>query len=113
VTLPQTFSPRTIRDVEEAAAWLAERDGGEQLARRFARAVGAAAGRIARRPMLGHRRLALLPDPYRFHAVTGFDDLLVYDIERVAPPILRVLHMSRDLGPLLADFLDAPRTSRD
>jgi toxin ParE1/3/4 len=45
-----------------------------------------------------------LPDPFRFRRVTGFPYLLIYNAERPAPAILRVLHMARDLGPLPADL---------
>ena len=106
--LPRNLAPQAIRDVEDAAAWFADGPGGKPLARRFARAVAAAAGRVSLRPLLGHRRLELLPDPYRFYAVRGFDYLLVYNAARAEAPIARVLYMGRDLGPLLADLRDAP-----
>jgi plasmid stabilization system protein ParE len=108
VRLPHNLAPQAIRDVEAAVAWFADGPGGEPLARRFARAVVAAAGRISQRPLLGHRRLELLPDPYRFYAVRGFDYLLVYNTARAGAPIARVLYMGRDPGPLLADLRDAP-----
>jgi toxin ParE1/3/4 len=110
VRLPHNLAPQAIRDVEDAAAWFADGPGGELRARRFARAVAAAAGRVSRRPLLGHRRLELLPDPYRFYAVTGFDYLLVYNTARTGAPVARVLYMGRDLGPLLADLRNAPET---
>ena len=62
------------------------------------------------RPFRGHRRLELSPDPYRFYAVTGFDELLVYNTARTGAPVARVLYMGRDLGPLLADLRDPPET---
>jgi plasmid stabilization system protein ParE len=108
VRLPHNLAPQAIRDVEDAAAWFADGPGGEPLARRFARAVAAAAGRVSQRPLLGHRRLSLLPDPYRFYAVRGFDYVLVYNTARTGAPVARVLYMGRDLGPLLADLRDAP-----
>ena len=98
------FAPQALRDVEDAADWLASAQGGPLLARRFATAVIEAAERIERRPLLGHRRPELLPDPFRFRRVTGFPYLLVYDAKRPVPVILRVLHMARELGPLLADL---------
>jgi hypothetical protein len=61
----------------------------------------------------GYCRPALLPDPYRFYAVTGFAYLLVYHAERVGAPVAGVLYLGRDLGPLLADLLDAPRPARN
>jgi toxin ParE1/3/4 len=100
------LAPQAIRDVEDAAEWLADGRGGLPLARRFASAVVEVTDRIARRPLLGHRRPELLPDPFRFHAVTGFPYLLVYNAERSMPNVLRVLLMSRDLGLLLARFAE-------
>ncbi len=101
------FAPQAARDVEDAVDWFADGPGGTALARRFLAAVIEAAEQVGRRPLLGHRRLELLPEPFRFHRVRGFPFLLVYDAERAEPTILRVLHMARDLGPLLAD-LDIP-----
>ena len=105
--LPRNLAPRAIRDVETAAEWLADSPGGETLARRFVRAVGEATNRVAQRPLLGHRRPELLPDPYRFYAVKGFAYLLVYNTARDGAPVARVLYMGRDLGPLVADLRDA------
>ena len=106
--LPHNLAPQAIRDVEDAAAWFADGPGGKSLARQFARAVAVAADRVSQRPLLGHRRLELLPDPYRFYAVSGFDYLLVYNTARTGAPVARVLYMGRDLGQLLADLRDAP-----
>ena len=74
------------------------------LARRFLTVVIEAAARFSQRPLLGHRRTDLLPDPFRFRHITGFPFLLVYNADRPAPVILRVLRMPRDLEPLLADL---------
>lgn len=104
----RNFAPQAVRDVEDAADWLADGPGGEALARRFLAAVAEAAGRVAQRPFLGHRRLELLPDPYRFHAVKGFSYLLIYNSMRTGSPVARVAYMGRDLGTLLADLRDRP-----
>ena len=40
----------------------------------------------------------------------GFDYLLVYNAEHPDRLILRVVHMARDLRPLLADLPDPPET---
>ena len=108
MTLPRNFAPQAVRDVEDAAAWLADGPGGDPLARRFLTAVADAAGRIAQRPLLGHRRVELLSDPYRFYAVRGFSYLLVYNTARAGAPVARVVYMGRDLGPLLADLREPP-----
>lgn len=39
--------------------------------------------------------------------MTGFDYLLVYNAERTDAPVARVVHMGRDLGPHLADLVNA------
>ena len=52
--------------------------------------------------MLGRVRPELLPSPYRVWRVTGFPYLMVYNAERTPPVVLRVLHMARDLAPLLS-----------
>lgn len=104
------FAPQAVRDVEDATDWLANSPGGTPLARRFLTAVIEAAERIGQRPFLGHRRTDVLPDPFRFRRVIGFPYLLIYNAERPAPAILRVLHMARDLEPLPADLTDAFNT---
>ena len=98
----RNLAPQAIRDVEEAATWLA-RDGDLAIARRYLSAVVEAIGRIERRPLLGRSRSELLPAPFRFRAVTGFPYLLVYDAEPSPPRVYRVLHMARDLPNQLKD----------
>ena len=66
------------------------------------------ARRIVDRPTLGRARPELLPRPYRFWRVAGFPYLMVYNAERDPPVVLRVLHMARDLGPLLAELAGSP-----
>ena len=104
MTGPRHFAPQAVRDIEAAADWLADSPGGSPIVRRFLAAVIDAAGWVSQRPLLGHRRLDLLPDPFRFHRIRGFPYLLIYNAARPEPVILRVLHMARDLGPLLADL---------
>ena len=60
------------------------------------------------RPQLGHRRLELLPPQFRFWAVKGFDYLIVYNAEHPDRLVLRVVHMARDLVPLLAGLAETP-----
>ena len=106
MTWPEQFAPRAIRDVEEAVDWLAD-NGGPDIARRMARAVVEAARRVVERPLVGRVRPDLLPADFRVWAVQGFPYLLVYDGRRSPPKIERVLHMARDLQPLLAEFASA------
>jgi plasmid stabilization system protein ParE len=57
------FAPQAVRDVEDAADWLANSPGGTPLARRFLTAVIEAAERIGQRPLLGHQRTELFAGP--------------------------------------------------
>lgn len=63
-----------------------------------------AARRVVERPLIGHVRPELLPHPFRVWAVQDFPYLLIYDAGTVPPKILRVLHMARDLAPLVSDL---------
>ena len=59
---------------------------------------------LAMRPALGRVRPDILGAPYWFWSLPGFSYVLVYD-PRVEPvQIVRVLHTSRDLRPLLSDL---------
>ncbi|MGH7044224.1 MAG: type II toxin-antitoxin system RelE/ParE family toxin [Acetobacteraceae bacterium] len=105
---PRNLSPRALRDIDTAVDDIATSVAGPVFADRFAVAVADAAEQIARRPLLGHRRVELLPPRFRFWAVKGFDYLLVYNAEHPDRLILRVVHMARDLAPLLAEFAETP-----
>jgi plasmid stabilization system protein ParE len=107
VSWPEEFAPGAIRDVEGAVDWFYDR-GGPDVARRMAVATVEAARRIVERPLMGHARPDVLPAPFRFWAVSGFPYLLVYDASAAPPKVLRVLHTSRDLPPLLVELRDAP-----
>jgi len=99
---PPNLSRQAVRDIEQAVDDMIEHGAPPAYAERFAVAVAQTAEKIARRPVLGHRRLELLPEQFRFWAVRGFDYLLVYNAEHPERRVLRVVHMARDLGPLLA-----------
>jgi plasmid stabilization system protein ParE len=103
---PNNLSPRALRDIDKAVDDIATSIAGPAFADRFAVAVADAAVWVARHPHLGHRRLELLPCRFRFWRVKGFDYLLVFDAEHPDRRVLRVVHMARDLGPLLADLRD-------
>lgn len=105
---PRNLSPRALRDIDKAVDDIATSVAGSAFADRFAVAVADASERVARRPLLGHRRLELLPPRFRFWAVKGFDYLLVYNAEHPDRLVLRVVHMGRDLSPLLADLAETP-----
>jgi toxin ParE1/3/4 len=103
---PDLFAPAARQDLREALTWIA-RDN-EATAEALLEAALRSARRIAERPLLGRLRLDLLPSPYRFWRVPGFPYLLVYNAERHPARVLRVLHMARDLGPLLGGLREWP-----
>lgn len=103
---PDLFGPAARRDLREALDWIAREN--EAAAEALLQATLRGARRIVELPLLGRLRLDLLPPPYRFWRVAAFPYLIVYNAARRPPQVLRVLHMARDLGPVLADLLDAP-----
>jgi toxin ParE1/3/4 len=103
---PDLFAPAARRDLHESLTWIAKDN--EAAAEAFLQAVLQSARRIVERPMLGRLRLDLLAAPYRLWRVAGFPYLIVYNGARQPPLVLRVLHMARDLGPLLADLAEEP-----
>jgi len=100
VTSP-IFAPRALRELREAAVWIAEDN--PSAADALLAAAMAAARRLQARPKLGHARLELAPGRYRFCSLRGFPYLLVYDAEAEPPVILRFVHQSRDL-PIVIDL---------
>ena len=97
------FAPQARTDLREELRWLAE---AEQLARARALsdAVRVVARRLGERPLLGHVRLELLSEPYRFWSLTRFQVLLVYNPTTNPPRILRLLNTARDLAKVLEDL---------
>jgi toxin ParE1/3/4 len=108
VIWPEAFALRAVRDVEEAADWIADHGGGPLIARRMVLATLDAARFVVGRPRAGHTRPNLLPVQFRFWRVRGFPYLLVYDAERTPAQIVRVPHAARDLEPVLADVRSIP-----
>jgi plasmid stabilization system protein ParE len=78
--------------------------------RRFQEALAAAARLIGAHPAAGRHELQLADERYRFWSLRGFPYLLVYRPTSRPPLILRVVHTSRDLGPLLANLAGPPDT---
>ncbi len=99
---PANLSGQALRDIDKAIDDMLASGASSAYAERFAMAVAGTALKIARRPLSGHRRLELLPGRFRFRAVRGFDYLVVYNADHPERRVLRVVHMARDLGPLLA-----------
>lgn len=99
---PPNFSDQALRDIDQAVDDMIAHGATPAFVERFALTAAETAEKVARRPLLGHPRLELLPGRFRFWAVRGFDYLLVYNAEHPDRRVLRVVHMARDLGPLLA-----------
>jgi toxin ParE1/3/4 len=98
---PDFLAPSAEADLYEAVTWLARENAAAADGLRSMR-------RIVVRPLLGRLRPALAPPPYRFWRIANFPYLIVYNAARRPPLVLRVLHMSRDLPPLLAGLADLP-----
>jgi plasmid stabilization system protein ParE len=101
---PDFLAPSAQRDLDEAVRWLARES--EARAHAFREAALHAMRRIVERPRLGSLRPTLAPAPYRFWRVTDFPYLVVYNAARTPPLVLHVLHMKRNLPPLLAGLAD-------
>ena len=95
------FAPRAARELERAAAQIAENN--PSVAEAFLRAALTAATRLVSRPGLGSTR-SHVPSRYRFWPLTRYSYLLVYDTSTEPVLILRVIHMRRDLPKLLSDL---------
>lgn len=98
-----SFAPRAARELEHAAARIAE--DRPDAAEAFLRAAITAAARIVVRPGLGSVR-SYVPSRYRFWPLARYPYLLVYDTTTEPVRILRVVHMKRDLPRVLADLPD-------
>jgi len=94
-----TLATGARRDMRNAAHAIAQDN--VSAARRFPRAVAAAARRIGDFPDIGVERLDLASPPYRFFAIPGFPYLAVYNSAPRPPTILRILHGARDLQDVL------------
>lgn len=96
------FAPRALRELRDAAAWIAEDN--PAAAEALLQAAVRAADMIAGRPGMGHVRLALAPERFRFWPLRGFPYLLVYDTEQRPAVVARMVHQARDLPVTLADL---------
>lgn len=104
MTAPAIFTSAALRDVEEAVAWIA-RDNFD-AAIEFRDATIEAARMLGKFPSMGARRPIHGADRFRFHGLRRFPYLLVYSAETTPPRIVRVLHMARDLRPILDSVPD-------
>jgi toxin ParE1/3/4 len=97
-----TLSRQALRDLTEAARWIAQDN--PSAARAFRKSVDDAAARIASQADIGVSRPDLAASPYRFLVLTGFPYILVYNATRRPPRVARILHGARDLPTLLNDL---------
>lgn len=102
MTQPARFSGVARQEFVKALQEMEHATAAEKLRR----VVGEAAGRIGRYPAIGRHEPELADARYRFWSVPGFPYLLVYRPDRSPPSIVRFVHTSRDLLPLLADLRD-------
>jgi plasmid stabilization system protein ParE len=97
------FAPRGRRELQQAAAWIA--DENPEAAEGLLEAALRAAEMIVASPTLAHVRLALAPERYRFCSVRGYPFLLVVDAQHKPPVIARFVRQATDL-PVVLDDLD-------
>ena len=83
---------------------VADGHGGSPLAERLLSVALEAGDLIARKHLRGHRRLDLLPDPYRFWSLWLSPYLVVYNVASRPPYVLQMLHIARNLPTLLEDL---------
>jgi toxin ParE1/3/4 len=102
MTRPADFTPAAQHDLRAAIDWVAKDN--PAAARALSTAVEAAARRIGARPKIDAARPHLTSGRHRFLLLRSFPYLLVYAADTTPPRILRILHTSRDLPPLLADL---------
>jgi plasmid stabilization system protein ParE len=109
----RNFSRQAAADLDHEVGRLLDQGGAAAVAEKLLTTVLAAGERLAERPLLGRRRLELLPEPYRFWSIPRWRLLLVYDPTTSPATVQRVLNTARDLGPLLADLRDAEDAPED
>lgn len=106
MTAPAILTRLARRELAQAVRAIAQDD--PEAADRLNDAVLDAARLIGTHPAIGRRRPDLAAPRYRFWSLPRHRHVLAYTDATSPPRILRVLHTSRDLPPLLADLRDAP-----
>ena len=104
MTVPAILTAQARRELARAVQRIAVDNA--DAADRLNDAVLDAARLIGGNPALGARRPSLAGPHYRFWPIPRHRYLLVYTDATDPPRILRVLHTSRDLPPLLANLRD-------
>ena len=101
---PVSLRPRADADIDECAAYIARDNPGAAL--RFLDAIQQALATISEQPAIGSLRYAHLPmlDSLRMWVVSGFENYLVFYIERMHfIDVVRVLHAARDIPSMLRE----------
>ena len=96
------FAPRALRELREAAAWIAQDN--PDAAEALLRAAVRASEMIAVKPTFARVRLDLAPARFRFWSLRGYPYLLVFDVDRVPAVVARLVHQARDLPVALRDL---------
>ena len=104
MTGPAILTKRVRHELACAVKWIAKDN--PDAAEGLNDAVVDAAQLIGRKPSVGAHRLHLAGSRYRFWSLPDYRYLLVYTDATNPPRILRLLHTSRDLPPLLAGLRD-------
>lgn len=105
MTVVAILTGRARRELARAVQQIAEDN--PDAADRLNTAVLGATHLIGAKPAAGTQRRHLAGPRYRFWSLPQFRYVLVYTDATEPPRILRLLHTSRDLPPLLAGLRDA------
>ena len=94
------FTPQAVADLFDIWSFIAEDN--RAAADRGEEAVFSACDFLAESPLAGRIRTDLTPLPVRFWVLQPYPHyLVVYDPEKQPLPIIRILHISRDLPRVL------------
>jgi plasmid stabilization system protein ParE len=100
--MPPRFqlTPRALDDLDEIWNYIAE--DSEPAANRVESAILSACASLARRPMMGSKRIEMTALPVRFWTVTRYPNyIVVYRPETRPLQIVTILHGERNLKALL------------
>jgi antitoxin ParD1/3/4 len=94
------FTPEAAADLFEIWCYIAEDD--LEAANRVEDAIHAASALLAENPLSGNSRNDLTPLPVRFWLVQPYRRYwIVYDPDSIPLQVIRLLHVARDVAPLL------------
>jgi toxin ParE1/3/4 len=95
------LSPKARQDILEAVDWIS-RDAPD-AALGLLRVLEKALAKIGTHPLIGHHRLDLTGENYRFLILVGYPYVVIYEATRNPPIVARILHGARDIPTLLQD----------